>query len=356
MTSPRDPLRTLLLALVYPHRAAYYDDWLDSFHQSPAFDATTANLLELAPADLARSLDEHDLVILHHSCLADTIGELGPFSPVLAERRRARLVAFVGNEYNSPYVPMAEKRALLRACRPDIIATQLLLEAGLFLYEDLGAQVIALPHALNPAAYPRGPAPAARKTDIGVRYFRYSPLLGDEERNAIIDYFWRHGPDHGLVTDIDFEQRFSRDQWATFLRRCRGTVSSEAGSWYLDRDDALMRQVAAYVAANRSRLVLDDSAPLRGLVRRLPLPVKSAITWMLRHGPVKYAGMEDAKLDFGELYERFFKNAPRCPTYSKAISSRHFDAIGSGTCQIMLEGRFNDILTPGEHYLPVRQD
>jgi len=42
--------------------------------------------------------------------------------------------------------------------------------------------------------------------------------------------------------------------------------------------------------------------------------------------------------------------------YSKCISSRHFDAIGTGTTQIILEGRYNGILTAGEHYIELKSD
>ncbi len=61
-------------------------------------------------------------------------------------------------------------------------------------------------------------------------------------------------------------------------------------------------------------------------------------------------------LDFGEIYDRFFRDRPRASVYAKAISSCHFDAIGTHTCQILLDGRYNDILQPGEHYLSLAQD
>jgi hypothetical protein len=41
----------------------------------------------------------------------------------------------------------------------------------------------------------------------------------------------------------------------------------------------------------------------------------------------------------------------RLSVSGKAISSRHFEAIGTKTVQIMFPGRFNDILRAGEHYL-----
>src|SRR3546814_21071578 len=42
--------------------------------------------------------------------------------------------------------------------------------------------------------------------------------------------------------------------------------------------------------------------------------------------------------------------------HGKCISSRHFDAIGTATCQILLEGRYNDILTPDVHYIRLASD
>jgi spore maturation protein CgeB len=40
----------------------------------------------------------------------------------------------------------------------------------------------------------------------------------------------------------------------------------------------------------------------------------------------------------------------------KSISSRHFEAIGTKTCQVLIEGHYNGILKAGEHYIPVRSD
>jgi glycosyl transferase family 1 len=356
VSATRDAIKTLVLALHYPHRASYYDDWADAFSAAPFFQTTPLNVLDLSPSRLARELDEHDLVVLLHNCTADTTDDLERLTPALGARARARLVAFVGNEYNSPYAPMARKIAALEACNPDIIATQLLPEAGEYLYGDTCANVISLPHALNPNVFRPGPEQARRAVDIGARSYRYSPLLGDKERNDIIDYFRLHGPEHGLSVDVNTTGRFGREDWAAFLAKSRGTISSEAGSWYLDRDDALVRRIHDAIGLERSGLVIRQGEGLRRLVRRLPLSVKSALGFVLRRGPIKFAGFEDEGLDFEDLHGRFFKDAPRCPAYSKALSSRHFDAIGTKTCQIMTAGRYNDLLTPNVHYIAVDAD
>ena len=41
---------------------------------------------------------------------------------------------------------------------------------------------------------------------------------------------------------------------------------------------------------------------------------------------------------------------------AKAISSRHFEPIGTRTCQILVEGDYNGILKADEHYIAVKKD
>jgi spore maturation protein CgeB len=38
------------------------------------------------------------------------------------------------------------------------------------------------------------------------------------------------------------------------------------------------------------------------------------------------------------------------------VSSRHFEAIGAKTCQILLEGAYNGLLEPDVHYISVQKD
>ncbi len=61
-------------------------------------------------------------------------------------------------------------------------------------------------------------------------------------------------------------------------------------------------------------------------------------------------------MSFAEIEQRFFAGRQHCPAYSKCISSRHFDAAGTGTCQILVRGRYNDILTADEHYIALDPD
>jgi hypothetical protein len=352
----RDKLRALVIGAYYPYRSSYYDDWTEAFCRSDRLRATQVNIANIDAGTLAKQLEEQDVVVLLHSCTADTLHWARMIAPVLGDRRRPHLIAFVGNEYNSLQVPMAGKLDLLRACRPDIVATQLMEEAGRYLYAETGATVISVPHALNPHVFHPGPAHTMRPIDIGVRNFRYSPIIGDNTRNRIIGHFAQHGGEYGLITDIKSHHRFGRHDWATFLRACRGTISSEAGSWYLDRTDALVMRIQADLSAKRTGLVIGEDNRLRQLTRRLPVRAKDALAWFLRNGPVKYSAFEERNADFDDLFDRYFDTEPRCPAYSKAISSRHLEAAGTQTCQILVRGRYNDILLPDEHYLPVAPD
>jgi spore maturation protein CgeB len=59
---------------------------------------------------------------------------------------------------------------------------------------------------------------------------------------------------------------------------------------------------------------------------------------------------------FDEVHSRFFADPDREYRSGKCISSRHFEAIGTETCQILLEGGYNGILEPDVHYIAVRRD
>ena len=243
-------MKTLLLTLEYPARASYYDDWRDSFLRAPQFDVTLRNIFEReAREDAQRTIAAYELIVVLHACTADSLLYAEPLAGAL-QARKGRLVAFVGNELNIPFTPLGDKIAWLKRVRPDIIATQLLEEAGAWLYAEVGAKVISLPHALNPEAFSGRTPQRERPIDIGARSFRYLAYLGDDERNRIYDYFAANPFD--LALDFSTEQRFDRAGWAAFLDRCKATIATEAGSWYLERDDATVLAIRDHVMHSTS--------------------------------------------------------------------------------------------------------
>ena len=349
-------MKTLVLTLEYPTRSSYYEDWRDAFRQSPLFDATVRNIFHLSVRRQARrEIAGFELVVVLHSCTADTLDYVEDLTSAL-QARRGLLVSFVGNEVNLPWVPLGDKIRWLRQVAPDVIATQLLAEAGTWLYAEVGARVVAVPHALNPAAFqPRRPQ-SERSIDVGARAYRYLAHLGDDDRNRLHDYFAANRFMPKLAIDFNFDHRLERQGWADFLNRCKATISTEAGSFYLERDDKTVMAIRDYVAKAARGIVLRADATLPRLARGLPYAVKSVLRRVLRGPLLSYEAVNAEHLDFAEIYRLFFAGRAKAPVYGKVISSRHFDAIGCKTLQIMFPGRYNDILVAGEHYLALAPD
>ncbi|WP_193370326.1 glycosyltransferase family protein [Pelagibius marinus] len=342
----------------YTDRLSYYDDWKAAFLDSPQFEV---EVCDIARGDAARrlrlALKGADAAILLHSTNGDTTRYLEPVASVLAERK-CRLLTFVGNEVNLPGSPISAKRAVFATIRPDYIATQLLRESGEYLFGDLAERgVVALPHALNPEAFHPQVPHRERGRDIGVRAVKYLAHLGDDDRNRVHEFFARHEFAPDLKVDISTE-RFNRDGWAAFLNDCRGTVSTEAGSWFIERDDATMQAIRAWTAqrnAGRGIMIANDS-PLRLFGHKLPFGWRRWLRKLLSRGPIRHESAVTEALAFDEIHERFFAGRPIPEHHGKCISSRHFDAIGTATCQILLEGRYNDILSPDVHYIRLASD
>ena len=251
---------------------------------------------------------------------------------------------------------LGEKRDFLRAVGADYVGTQLPIEAGRWLYADTGAKVVALPHALNDKVFRRDRPDSLRPIDIGGRSARYPAFIGDDERNQVHDLFSRIGPKSGLRVDIDTGTRLDRGGWAKFLNDCRGTIGTEAGSWYLEQDDRTVLEIREFLSARAGLGAIKADGLLHSLSRRLPYQVKTWLKALLKVSPLRHEAFEEGEMGFEDIEARFFAGRPRCPVYSKCISSRHFDAAGTGTCQILLRGRYNDILTADEHYIALDPD
>jgi hypothetical protein len=350
-------MRVLVGYAQYTDRLSYFSDWLDAFAAAPQFDAV---LFNIAPADARNKLPlvlrEVDAIVLLHSTNGDTTIYLQPHVEALA-RRTVPLLTFVGNEVNLPGSPIEDKRRLFALLKPEYIATQLLLEAGKYLFDDVAARgVVAIPHALNPAAYQPTRAAKDRPLDVGARAVRYLPHLGDEDRNRLLQWFAKNGAQRGLKVEVS-DERLDRKGWANYLNQCKATVATEAGSWFLERDDATVNSIRDYVLSKQTRgAVLRNDSALRRFGHRLPWRMKSILRGALRNGPIRHEALINEEFDPQEIFDRFFTGRPRPAFYGKCVSSRHFDAAGTKTCQIMFRGRFNDIFHADEHYLALESD
>jgi hypothetical protein len=297
-----------LLGPRYAH-LSYALDWREAFCAAPELDVEVCNVNNLMDYQRRReAIRCYPLIIVLHSATGDSMGLLRSTAHWF-KVRRGKLVVFLGNEYDL----MGQKLAFLRSVKAEYVCSQLPLDTMQWVYAECrSSQLLSAPHALNPRLYAPGPA-ATQSVDIGFCGDVYHPFIGDTERTDVITFFQRKGTELGLTTEFRLNARMGRPQWAEFLRRCRGTVGAESGSYYLDRRGEMIREAKAYC-------------------RRHP-----------------HASVE-------EVTARFFR-PPRLSCVSgKSISSRHFEPIGTKTCQLLLEGHYNGILQPNEHYIPIHKD
>jgi len=288
---------------------SYALDWREALCTASQLDVETCNVNNLIEYRRQReSIRQYPLIVILHAAAGDRMRLLQATAHWFAGRK-GRLVVFLGNEYDR----MDEKLAFLRSVGAEYVCSQLPIESARWVYAECRpTRVLSMPHALNPGVYGSNPS-VPRTIDIGFCGDVYPPFIGDTERTAIITRFQAQGRELGLEVDFRLNARMQRADWADFLRRCRGTVGAESGSYYLDRQGRMLREAKAY-------------------------------------------GRRHPRASFEEVFERFFR-APRLPFVSgKSISSRHFEPIGTKTCQLLLEGHYNGILQPGEHYIPIKKD
>lgn len=292
----------------YNERLSYMADWRDAFLASPRLKVEVCNINNLVHySRCLLGIGGYDLVVIAHSAAGDDMNVLGKSSGWF-QRRRGKLVMFIGNEYDL----LDEKIGFMRDAGAEVICSQLPAEAACYLYRECpGAMVLEMPHALNPKNYRVMPG-VPRATDIGFVGDVYWPFVGDRERTDLIEWFERNGAGHGLAVDIR-RQRLSREEWNRFLNGCKAIIGAESGTYYLNDRGRLLTRAREY------NLFRNPAAA------------------------------------FEDVFERFYRDQPR-EVSGKSISSRHFEPIGARTCQVLLEGYYNGILQPDVHYIAVKKD
>ena len=351
-------MRTLILYSSYlgTRRASYYNDWLEAFQDCPYFDVTARNIVppflkvsnpakyrnpegvalrrRLTPYQILyqtysifytplikflirnkimwdfSEVVNYDLIVLLHSTNADSMLPLSLLE-VYLKSRKGKLLIFTGNEY----CLIPEKIQFINNVEADFVATQLPKKAATWLYGECNrSKLLFIPHALNAKVYKSYKDQHLRKIDIGFIGDRYSLAIGDIERTELAEYLLKTAFEFGLNTDIRIgsKLRLAREQYVEFLNSIRGTIGAESGTYYLEKTDRTQKEVEAFLS-------------------RYP------------------------RATFSDVYNRFFRSYSN-PVTGKAISSRHFEAIGTKTCQILSEGYYNGILKQDEHYLALKKD
>ncbi len=287
---------------------SYLIDWKDAFAESPRLEMEWCNINNLIEFRAGlQKLKTSPLVVILHSAAWDHLALLRAAVSYFQDRRGKLLVLF-GNEYHN----MPEKIGFVKSVDAEYIASQLPLRSAQWLYAECAhSAILPAPQALNPKVYrPQG---GLRPIDIGFRgdLYAHPYALGDLDRTTLLQYLDHRAEQWGLRKDIAFV-RHPRDQWCAFLNSCKAVVGAESGTSYLERDDRTRLAVIEYTKNNPG-------------------------------------------VTFKDVYDRFFRDCPN-PVSGKAISSRHFEPIGTKTCQILLDGEYNGILKADEHYIRIKKD
>lgn len=313
--SPPDFLRRFPVVVdMFAHLRQFHDflsyimDWRDAFCDMPELDVEVCNINNLVHyGRCLLTIRKYDLIVVSHAAAGDDMTLLLKTAKLL-ERRRGKLVMFIGNEYDL----LDEKIAFMQSIEADVVCSQLPIDAAHYLYQGCEqSQLLSMPHALNPRAY--YPVPDMQRTvDIGFIGDIYWPFIGDKERTDLIRFFETRGASFDLSCDIR-THRIPRPDWAAFLNSCKSIIGAESGTYYLN---------------DRGRLLT------------------TARDYNLK---------ENQQATFEDVFKRFYQDQPR-EVSGKSISSRHFEPIGTKTCQILLEGDYNGILKADEHYISVKRD
>jgi hypothetical protein len=132
-------------------------------------------------------------------------------------------------------------------------------------------------------------------------------------KHRIADIVSTRARAHDLTCDISTrgEDTIVGEQWFDFLASGRVVIGCESGSSVLDRRGEIQ-------------------ARIRRILRDEPDTSFDAVSHQLPPGWNDY---------------QFF-----------AISPRHFEAVITRTCQVLVEGHYDGILEPDRHYIPLRRD
>ncbi len=130
----------------------------------------------------------------------------------------------------------------------------------------------------------------------------------------IAERFESGGRQLGLPMDISTraEDVLLGNEWYRFLLKSKYTIAVEGGASILDRDGSVRRRTEAYLA-------------------------------------------EHPEADFDEVEQACFPGRDGELNYM-AISPKHLESCATRTCQILVEGEYNGILTPGVHYIELKRD
>lgn len=155
-----------------------------------------------------------------------------------------------------------------------------------------------------------------RTFDIGYRAWRAQYWLGEHgtHKVRVAEAVEPLAEKMELRCDISLDEGdvLAGDEWFDFLLRCKATLGAEGGARVLDRNGSIKQCVEEYLRESRDATFAE--------VERHCFPG------------------HDGEIDL------------------TVITPRHLEACMTETLQLLVEGRYNDVLSPWRHYVPIKPD
>lgn len=313
------PLNVLLICNrpVRNADASTITDHLDAFQQHSGHRVQELSFLGELPVSL--DLAQFDVLVIHYSI---AIGYLSEHYISAASKARVRdfpglKVVFIQDEYraiNAVHEMLRMMKVdLLFTCMPDGEIEKVYPESTLPGLAKVNTLTGYVPDRLLAFRVARI---ADRSIDVGYRTRKPPFWLGrlGYEKWQIAERFVEKASAAGLRLDISYreEDRFYGDAWIRFVGNCRAMLGVESGSSVFDFDGNLQRDVDAYVASHPNE-------------------------------------------SFEEVHAKFLVPHEGAITQNQ-ISPRCFEAAAMRTAMVLYEGGYSGVLTPWQHYIPLRKD
>ena len=293
---------------------SYYRDWQEGFLNHPDLQVDFIDLANIKTGIRVPLLRKnYDLIVFLHSThpALDNTRKLSILRWMLKGIRGTRIF-FLNNEFRD----WQAKLDMAEYLGARFLISQLNTDDARMVYDTWAHEILCMPYGLNPTAYQPVTVPEDRLIDVGFRGDYYSAYVGHIDRNLLLDRFKDEVLNRYPNTRVDIcvGQRFERDDWAKFLNNCLALVGHEAGMSRVDKDE----NIRLFVNAQEKRLPAEQFEKLISTMRE--------------------TGVFDA------------------PPSGRIAAPRNFDAMGTKTLQILLPGRYNNVLLPGVHYVELQPD
>tara|TARA_Y100000022_G_C13253255_1_gene378264 strand:+ start:1366 stop:2421 length:1056 start_codon:yes stop_codon:yes gene_type:complete len=290
---------------------SYFNEWAENFRMKH-FEIFNSFLD--SPLNLKKLLNPYyyDLIILGFSCASNLSGRSKQILKFCTKFSKATVIGFLQNEFrNLP--DLIKNYALLNV---NILVSQLPQETAEKLYKGkINAKIISVPHAMSSRNIIKEINHTKRTIDLGNRLTSYAHYMGNINRSEVIPKFLKKiKKNKNIKTDfsLDPKKRFTSSNWINFLKNCRTSVSSESGSYFLQWNDSLRLKINKMTEIN-------------------------------------------PKISFRYIFNNILKKSSS-HIQATAISSRQFDSIATGTCNVLVEGNYSNLLEPDIHYINLKSD